>query len=61
MNAILNRWWSRWRGSAESQGPTELPVRVKGTEFSRTTAAPVHVHGIDQPLLWVARLLHPRI
>jgi cell division protein FtsW len=28
-------------------------VRVKGTEFSRTTAAPVHVHGIDQPLVWV--------
>ena len=57
MNAILNRWWSRWRGSAESQGPTELPVRVKGTEFSRTTAAPVHVHGIDQPLLWVVSAL----
>ena len=53
MNAVLSRWWSRWRGSDESQGPTELPVRVKGTEFSRTTAAPVHVHGIDQPLVWV--------
>ena len=31
----------------------ELPVRVHGTEFTRTTAAPVHVKGFDQPLVWV--------
>jgi cell division protein FtsW len=30
-----------------------LPVRVQGTEFTRTTAAPVHVKGFDQPLVWV--------
>jgi cell division protein FtsW len=30
-----------------------LPVRVHGTEFARTGAAPVHVTGFDQPLAWV--------
>lgn len=41
-----------WR--AEPQvGMDALPVRVHGTEFTRTTAAPVHVKGFDQPLVWV--------
>jgi cell division protein FtsW len=53
MNAVLNRWLSKWRDPGHSEGPTELPVRVKGTEFSRTNAAPAHVTGIDQPLVWV--------
>ncbi len=53
MNVVLTRWLTRWRDPAATEGPTELPVRVKGTEFSRTTAAPVHVTGIDQPLVWV--------
>ena len=53
MNAVLNRWWSRVWGQDANQGPDELPVRVKGTEFSRTAAAPAHVKGIDQPLVWV--------
>jgi cell division protein FtsW len=30
-----------------------LPVRVHGTEFTRTGAAPVDVKGFDQPLVWV--------
>jgi cell division protein FtsW len=53
MNAFWTPWWSRWRGNDAEEGPTELPVRVKGTEFSRTTTAPAQVHGIDQPLMWV--------
>ena len=53
MNAALNRWLSKWRVPERSEGPTELPVRVKGTEFSRTTAAPAQVTGIDQTLVWV--------
>jgi len=39
---------------AEPQASMDaLPVRVHGTEFTRTTAAPVHVKGFDQPLVWV--------
>ena len=57
MNAVLNRWWSRVWGQDANQGPDELPVRVKGTEFSRTAAAPAHVKGIDQPLVWVVASL----
>jgi cell division protein FtsW len=57
MSAVWASWWSRLRGLDDNQGPTELPVRVKGTEFSRTAAAPAHVHGIDQPLLWVVAAL----
>jgi cell division protein FtsW len=53
MIATLNQWWTKWRGNDPLEGPTELPVRVKGTEFSRTTAAPAQLTGIDQPLLWV--------
>jgi cell division protein FtsW len=53
MNAVLTRWLSKWRDPERSEGPTELPVRVKGTEFSRTTAAPAQVTGIDQTLVWV--------
>ena len=34
-------------------GLDALPVRVHGTEFARTAAAPVHVKGFDQPLVWV--------
>ena len=34
-------------------GIDALPVRVHGTEFARTAAAPVHVKGFDQPLVWV--------
>ncbi len=34
-----------------------LPVRVHGTEFARTGAAPVHVKGFDQPLAWVTLAL----
>ena len=52
--SVLDRpWWSRWRRQGAQEGPTELPVRVKGTEFSRTTAAPAQVTGIDQTLVWV--------
>jgi cell division protein FtsW len=45
--------WGRWRGTAPTEGPDALPVRVHGTEFTRTRAAPVRVKGFDQPLIWV--------
>ena len=45
--------WGRWRGTAPAEGPDALPVRVHGTEFTRTRAAPVRVKGFDQPLIWV--------
>ncbi|MDI9329760.1 MAG: putative lipid II flippase FtsW [Alphaproteobacteria bacterium] len=57
MIASLSKWWARWRGTSADEGPTELPVRVKGTEFSRTTASPSQVKGIDQPLVWVVTTL----
>jgi len=53
MSTTLSRLWSRWRGSPEGEGVNELPVRVKGTEFSRTRAAPVRVTGVDQALVGV--------
>ena len=49
-------WRSRLAGLWPRRAPSDvdvLPVRVHGTEFARTTAAPVHVRGFDQPLVWV--------
>ena len=46
--------WGRWRGNAPAEGPDALPVRVHGTEFTRTRAAPVRVKGFDHPWIWVA-------
>ena len=57
MSALAHKWgdaWGRWRGNAPDAGPDALPVRVHGTEFTRTRAAPVRVKGFDQPLIWVA-------
>jgi cell division protein FtsW len=53
MSTMLSRLQNAWSRSKSSHGPTELPVRVKGTEFSRTASIPAHVAGVDQPLLWV--------
>ena len=56
MSALAHKWgdlWSRWRGAVPAEGPDALPVRVHGTEFTRTRAAPVRVKGFDQPLIWV--------
>ncbi len=41
-----------WRPEPETNLDA-LPVRVHGTEFTRTGASPVHVKGFDQPLVWV--------
>ncbi len=57
MSALAHKWsdaWGRWRGTAPDAGPDAVPVRVHGTEFTRTRAAPVRVKGFDQPLIWVA-------
>jgi len=57
MSALAHKWgdaWGRWRGNAPAEGPDALPVRVHGTEFTRTRAAPVRVKGFDQPLILVA-------
>ena len=51
--ASIGRLWSRLWGEAPAEGPDALPVRVHGTEFTRTGAAPVRVKGFDQPLAWV--------
>jgi cell division protein FtsW len=40
-------------GDEPETGMDALPVRVHGTEFTRTAASPVHVKGFDQPLVWV--------
>ena len=40
-------------GGEPEAGMDALPVRVHGTEFTRTAASPVHVKGFDQPLVWV--------
>ena len=40
-------------GGEPETGVDALPVRVHGTEFTRTAASPVHVKGFDQPLVWV--------
>jgi cell division protein FtsW len=42
-----------WFSTEPERGFDALPVRVHGTEFARTAAAPVHVKGFDQPLVWV--------
>lgn len=57
MNAVLQSWWSRLRGLPVDGSVNELPVRVKGTEFSRTTAAPAHVNGVDALLVGVVSAL----
>ena len=49
------RWFHALRsllGARPQADFDALPVRVHGTEFTRTTAAPVHVKGFDQPLVW---------
>ncbi|MBU3711777.1 MAG: putative lipid II flippase FtsW [Limnohabitans sp.] len=51
--ASMGRLWSRLWGEVPAEGPDALPVRVHGTEFTRTGAAPVRVKGFDQPLAWV--------
>ncbi len=38
-------------GGEPETGMDALPVRVHGTEFTRTAASPVHVKGFDQPLV----------
>jgi len=53
MTASIGRFWSRLWGAPPTEGPDALPVRVHGTEFTRTGAAPVRVKGFDQPLAWV--------
>ena len=50
------RWFHALRAMLGARPQADfdaLPVRVHGTEFTRTTAAPVHVKGFDQPLVWV--------
>lgn len=53
MSSALSRHWSRWRGLSADHGLNELPVRINGTEFTRTRVAPVRITGIDQTLLGV--------
>lgn len=57
MTSSLGRFWSRLWGAPPAEGPDALPVRVHGTEFTRTGAAPVRVKGFDQPLAWVTLCL----
>jgi cell division protein FtsW len=42
----------RWFGSAPSQGPDALPVRVHGREYGRTRAVPSGIKAFDQALAW---------
>jgi cell division protein FtsW len=49
----MKQWVSRLLGAEPQAGMDALPVRVHGTEFTRTAASPVHVKGFDQPLVWV--------
>jgi cell division protein FtsW len=42
----------RWFGSAPSQGPDALPVRVHGREYGRTRAVPSGINAFDQALAW---------
>jgi cell division protein FtsW len=51
--ARLKQRMNDWFGEPPEAGIDALPVRVHGTEFTRTAAAPVHVKGFDQPLVWV--------
>ena len=55
MSAMLSLKQSLGRlfGGEPETGMDALPVRVHGTEFTRTAASPVHVKGFDQPLVWV--------
>ena len=41
------------RRRAEAARGGELPVRISGSEFARTTSAPSRVLGFDQTLIWV--------
>jgi len=55
-NSMMARFKQRmngWFGEPPEAGIDALPVRVHGTEFTRTAASPVHVKGFDQPLVWV--------
>ncbi|NBW55866.1 MAG: cell division protein FtsW, partial [Betaproteobacteria bacterium] len=50
------RWFQALRAKFGARPQADfdaLPVRVHGTEFTRTRAAPVRVKGFDQPLIWV--------
>jgi cell division protein FtsW len=51
--ARLKQRMNGWFGEPPEAGIDALPVRVHGTEFTRTAASPVHVKGFDQPLVWV--------
>ena len=42
----------RWFGSAPSQGPDALPVRVHGREYGRTRAVPSGIKAFDKALAW---------
>ena len=47
------QWFLRLLRNEPEYGLDALPVRVQGTEFARTAAAPMHVKRFDQPLVWV--------
>ena len=49
----MKQSFARLMGGEPETGMDALPVRVHGTEFTRTAASPVHVKGFDQPLVWV--------
>ena len=53
MQTVGKRLGRLWGDRAPEAGIDVLPVRVQGTEFTHTTASPVHVKGFDQPLVWV--------
>ena len=55
MSAVqqIKQGFGRLWGSQPQANMDALPVRVHGTEFTRTAASPVHVKGFDQPLVWV--------
>ena len=42
-----------WFGDAAKASADVLPVRIGGTDFSRTPANPARVSDIDLPLVWV--------
>ncbi|MBN9404259.1 MAG: putative lipid II flippase FtsW [Burkholderiales bacterium] len=56
MSAVVGKLTSlaggkRRRADAAREG--ELPVRISGSEFARTTSTPSRVLGFDQALIWV--------